>query len=255
MRQQFHYDWHWVWNTGNGDLGNQTVHQLDIARLLIGEKSYPEQIFSIGGRFGYDDAGLTANTQFIYYDYKPVPLIAEVRGLPDKPSVEAMSVYKKSRISTLIECEEGFISENVAYDQDGKKVRQFSAHGQENHLPGFINAIRNQNPQSVPCSIEDGHITSALSHIGNISHRVGQLSGPDEISDRVGTNDLQNETWLRVAEHLSKNNVDLNKDKLTLGPNLTFDPTREIFTGPGAREANVLLKDNYREEWAIPEIS
>jgi predicted dehydrogenase len=254
MRPEFHYDWHWVWNTGNGDLGNQAVHQLDIARWLIGEKSYPNQVFSIGGRFGYKDAGITANTQFIYYDYKPVPLIAEVRGLPDKPAIEAMSVYKKSRVSTLIECEGGYISDNVAYDKDGKKIRQFSGHGQENHLPGFIKAIRNQNPQSVPCSIEDGHISAALCHIGNISHRVGNLTGPKEISEKVHENALQYETWQRVVQHLANNSIDLNTNKITFGPKLRFDPSNEKFIGSGSEQANALLKNNYRGEWMIPEI-
>jgi hypothetical protein len=64
MRPQLHYDWHWVWNTGNGDLGNQGVHQIDISRWLIGQNAYPEHIFSIGGRLGYEDAGQTPNTQF-----------------------------------------------------------------------------------------------------------------------------------------------------------------------------------------------
>jgi predicted dehydrogenase len=252
MRQEFHYDWHWIWNTGNGDLGNQAVHQLDIARWLIGEKSYPNQVFSVGGRFGYKDAGETANTQFVYYNYEPIPLIAEIRGLPDKPGVEAMSVYRQSRIGTVIECEGGFISENVVYDKDGKQVHVFTGHGAENHLPGFIYAIRNQKPQSVPCSIEDGHISAALSHLGNISQRVGQSTEPNDISESVKANVLQNETWQRVVEHLTKNNVDLDSNKLTLGPNLSFDPTKEKFTGPGSDQANNLLKDNYREEWSIP---
>jgi len=254
MRSQFHYDWHWVWNTGNGDLGNQTVHQLDIARWLIGEESFPKNIFSVGGRFGYKDAGNTANTQFVYYDYQPVPLIAEVRGLPDKPGVEAMSVYKKSRVSTLIECEGGFISNNVAYDSDEKKIWQFSAHGQENHLPAFIKAIQTNNPKSLPCSIEDGHISAALSHIGNISHRIGNLTGPEEISESVHENAIQYETWLRVIQHLANNSIDLNTNKITFGPKLRFDPSNEKFTGSGSEQANALLKDDYREEWMIPEI-
>ncbi len=254
MRPQFHYDWHWVWNTGNGDVGNQGVHQMDIARLLIGEKNLPEQVLSIGGRFGYKDAGETPNTQMIFYDYRPVPLIFEVRGLPDKPGVEAMSVYKQSRISTLIECEGGYISDTTAYDKENKRIRQFSAHGGEEHLPAFINAIRNNKPENLPCSIEDGHISTSLCHIGNISHRIGQLAGPEEISESIRPNVLQSETWQRMTEHLTNNNVDLEIDKITFGANLIFDPTNEIFTGSGTAEANALLKDDYREEWTIPAI-
>ena len=254
MRPNFHYDWHWVWNTGNGDLGNQAVHQIDIGRWLLGQKGYPKRVFSIGGRLGYEDAGETANTQFIYYDYEPVPLIAEVRGLPENPAVEAMSVYKKSRISTVFECEDGFISDNVVYDTKGKIIRQLSAHGQENHLPGFIKAIRDQNPQSVPCSIEDGHISSALCHLGNISHRVGQFSEPEMILQTVKSSTLQTETWQRLVEHLTKNKINLQKNKLILGQFLTFDSNQEKFIGDGTQRANALLKDNYRGVWTVPEI-
>jgi len=255
MRPNFHYDWHWVWNTGNGDLGNQAVHQVDIGRWLLGEKRYPKRVSSIGGRFGYEDAGETANTQFIYYDYEPVPLIAEIRGLPENPGVESMSVYKKSRISNVFECEDGFISDNVVYDVNGKMIRQFSGHGQENHLPAFIQAIQDQNPQSVPCSVEDGHISSALCHLGNISHRTGQSSEPDIILQTVKSSTLQSETLQRIFEHLTKNKIDLQKNKLILGPTLTFDSNLEKFIGAGAQPANALLKDNYREAWTVPEFT
>ena len=254
MRPQFHYDWHWFWNTGNGDIANQGPHQMDIGRWLLGEKSLPEQVFSIGGRFGYEDAGETPNTQFIYYDYKPVPLIFEVRGLPDKPGVEAMSIYKNSRINTLVECDGGYISDAAAYDNDNKLVKHFSSHGQEKHFPNFIEAVRNRKPESVTCSMEDGHISSALCHLGNISHRAGRPAEPDEIHEKIKMNDLQNETWQRYSEHLSNNNVDIHSDKVTLGTTLDFDPVSERFTGSGVDQANTLLKDNYRKEWTIPEI-
>ena len=114
--------------------------------------------------------------------------------------------------------------------------------------------MRNQKPENVPCSIEDGHISSALCHMGNISHRVGKLVGPEEISENVRNNSLQDETWQRMAEHLSKNNIELETDKLTLGTTLTIDSDREIFTGKNAKKANALLKDEYRKEWKMPEL-
>ena len=57
MRKNLHYDWHWVWPTGNGDLGNQGVHQMDMARWALGDPGLPNTAFSIGGRFGYVDDG------------------------------------------------------------------------------------------------------------------------------------------------------------------------------------------------------
>ena len=75
-RKQLHYDWHWFWATGNGDIGNQGVHEMDICRWMLGEEKLPPRVFSIGGRFGYDDDGETPNTQIAFLDYptRPDPL-------------------------------------------------------------------------------------------------------------------------------------------------------------------------------------
>jgi predicted dehydrogenase len=253
LRPRFHYDWHWVWNTGNGDLGNQGVHQLDIARWLIGQTEYPETIVSVGGRFGYQDAGQTPNSQIIVYDYKPVPLIFEVRGLPVRPEINAMPIFKKARIGTIIECEDGYISEEAAYDRHGKRIHKFTGHGGENHLPRFIESVRSNSPETVACSIADGNLSSAMCHLGNISHRLGEQTSPADITAAFSSSAFGGETWRRLIEHLVINEVDLNKNKTTLGPVLTFDGSNERFTGTMAEKANPLLKRNYRSGWEIPD--
>src|SRR6185295_851673 len=87
MRKKFHYDWHWIWATGNGDLGNQGIHQMDISRWALGVDHLSPRVWSLGGRFGYVDDGQTPNTQIVYHDYNKAPLIFEVRGLPSgKPA-------------------------------------------------------------------------------------------------------------------------------------------------------------------------
>ena len=87
MRKKLHYDWHWVWNTGNGDLGNQGVHEMDKSRWALGQHGLPTSVFSIGGRLGYVDDGETANTQMIVFAYGESLLVFEVRGLPEKTEV------------------------------------------------------------------------------------------------------------------------------------------------------------------------
>jgi len=254
MRPKFHYDWHWVWNTGDGDIGNQGVHQVDIARWLLGQKKLPERVFSIGGRFGYQDAGQTPNTQMVYYDYKPVPLIVEVRGLPAAPSLRGMPLYKGVRIGNIVECEGGYISEEAAYDNDGKHIHQFARHGAENHLPGFFKAIRENNKTLAPCSVEESHLSSALCHIGNISYQTAQATSPAEIVRKLRTSELGGETWRRMLEHLVVDQVDLNEVQAALSPPLIFDAATEHFTGPLAEKANSYLKPVYRKHWKVPEI-
>src|SRR5262249_28341276 len=81
MRKQFHYDWHWQWDYGNGDLGNQGIHQMDIARWALGKHEMPKSVMGLGGRFGYIDDGETPNTELVFMDYGDTHLIFEVRGL------------------------------------------------------------------------------------------------------------------------------------------------------------------------------
>ena len=83
-RKKLHYDWHWQYITGNGDVGNQGIHQMDVARWFLGEAGLPAHTLSVGGRLGYIDDGDTPNTQVVIHDYATAPLIFEVRGLPAK---------------------------------------------------------------------------------------------------------------------------------------------------------------------------
>src|SRR5205823_3032101 len=97
MRTKLHYDWHWFWDYGNGDLGNQGIHEMDKARWGLAKNELPKAVISVGGRFGYVDDGQTANTQICVFDYGDAELIFEVRGLPSKspfpPKVRARDNY------------------------------------------------------------------------------------------------------------------------------------------------------------------
>lgn len=255
MRPHLHYDWHWVWNTGNGDLGNQGVHQIDITRWMIGQNGYPEHIFSVGGRFGYEDAGETPNTQILYFDYQPVPLIFEVLNLPVKPGINAMPLYKNARVGTILECEGGYISESAAYDNAGKRIARFDDQGGGNHLPNFVEAVRNNRPDKAACPPEDGHLSSALCHLGNISHRIGQAVTPQEAVEQVNGNAPVAEAWKRCCENLTINEVDMAQKRAVLGAALRFDGNTEKFTGAFADTANALLKRQNKSDWTVPEIT
>ncbi len=113
-------------------------------------------------------------------------------------------------------------------------VHKFSGHGGENHLPRFIESVRSNSPEAVACSIADGNLSSAMCHLGNISHRLGEQTSPADITDAFSSSAFGGETWRRLIEHLVINEVDLNKN--TLGPVLTFDGSNERFTGTMAEK-------------------
>ena len=256
MRGRFHYDWHWQWPYGNGDIGNQGPHQMDVARWALGEEALSPTVLSFGGRFGYDDDGTTANTQVAYFDYE-VPLIFEVRGLPNSKMDwgKGMPHYKGARVGNVIEFEGGYISESKAYDKDGKSVKKFGVTNGRGHLENWIAAIREGVGEKIENELSGhtGHISGALAHMANISYQIGAEAKPEEIKEKVAGDKLKLDAYERFAEHLDANGVDISKDMPVLGAALTMDPETELFTGDHAEEANKLGRGTYRKEFSIPD--
>ena len=255
-RKKLHYDWHWTWAYGNGDLGNQGIHQMDIARWFLGEMALSPRVWSVGGRLGYEDDGETANTQIVYHDYEKAPLLFEVRGLPQAKDAKDMDKYKGAGVGVIVECEGGYVvvpsySNATAYDKDGKMIKEWK--GSEDHFKNFILACRSRRVEDLNADILEGHLSSALCHTGNISYRLGQQSDPDAILEQVKGDRFAQESIGRMTEHLAKNGVDIKKDKLTIGPSLKFDPETEKFIDNDA--ANALVRPNYRDPYVVPEIS
>jgi len=258
-REQLHYKWHWVWNTGCGDLGNQGIHEMDLARWALGlsdEKLAPT-VMSIGGRLGVNDAGETANTQIIYLGYKPAPLIFEVRGLPRKKGDSSMDNYRGTRIGICTQCEDGYFvgggGGGWAYSNDGEKIKQFKGSGGASHHQNFIDAVRSHKVSDLNADIAKGHASSALCHMGNVSYRIGKSASVRDIRNAIEGNADMLDSFERMVGHLGANEVDLEKTPLTMGPMLTMDPEKEVFTGEHSDWANMLVKRNYREPFVVPD--
>ncbi|UCE98590.1 MAG: Gfo/Idh/MocA family oxidoreductase [Planctomycetota bacterium] len=258
-RERLHYDWHWVWSTGNGDIGNQGIHEMDLCRWALGQNGLAPRAMSLGGRFGYEDDGETANTQIAILDYEPAPLIFEVRGLAQKKDDTVMDNYRGIRIGVVIECEGGYFAGGGgggwAYDKEGTKIKQFKGDGGASHQANFIKAVRSRKVSDLNADILEGHISSALCHMGNISHRIGRLSLWDEIQEAIKAEAQAVERLERFREHLFANWVDLSRTRAVLGPWLEMDGEQEKFVvdkefGLG-RWANELLKRDYREPFVI----
>jgi predicted dehydrogenase len=264
-RKRFHYDWHWIWNYGCGDLGNQGIHQMDIARWFLGEDALSPRVVSLGGRLGYDDDGETANTQVIYHDYARAPLIFEVRGLPRSQNVIKnggwgggdMDRFPKEHggsVAVIIHCEGGHVlvpnyTSATAYDKDGNKVNEWK--GAADHYENFVKAVRSRKHADLNADILEGHLSSALCHTGNVSYRLGRTKKQGEIRDAIKANAKLTESTERMFEHLGANGVDLDATPVQLGVALTMDPKSERFLGNDA--ANEMLTRPYRKPYVVPE--
>lgn len=250
-RPKLHYDWHWQWDYGNGDLGNQGIHQMDIARWGLGEMDLGESVFSLGGRFGYEDAGETANTQICLHQFgSGKRLIFEVRGLKTDD-------YKGSKVGVIFEGSNGYVvspsyNGGVVFDKDGKKLKEIAKGGDSNHFANFVAAVRSRDYKDLNADILEGHLSSALCHVGNISYRLGSPISAAEIGQKLQGDDAALETFDRFQSHLKDNKVDPATTKIAFGPKLTL-AGQEVFSGELAAEANKYLTREYRAQFVVPE--
>jgi predicted dehydrogenase len=249
-RKSLHYDWHWMWDYGNGDLGNQGIHQMDIARWGLGVDDIGTSVVSYGGRLGYEDAGETANTQVSIHQYPGGKrLVFEVRGLPTPP-------LQGASVGVIFYGTEGYVvlpkyDSGAAFDLKGNQITAFK--GGASHYENFIKAVRSRQHGELNADILEGHLSSALCHLGNISYRLGDLVSGQEASERLGTDKESMETFGRFSEHLAANMVMVENAKLLrFGKKLAVDPKGEIFTGSSASDANVMLTRDYRAPFVVP---
>ncbi len=263
-RNKLHYDWHWDFNTGNGDMGNQGIHQMDIARWFLGYDKLSPRILSIGGRLGYDDAGNTPNTQTVIHDYAGAPLIFETRGLPRAKVFQepkkwggSMDNYRGSRIGVIVQCEKGYVvipsySSAKAYDLDNNEVEKWNGGG--NHYQNFLDAVASRDSGMLNGPILEGHLSSALCHTGGLSHQLGRQASVDEINEVLdGESDLFKDSFNRMAKHLKANGLDIGSGKaITLGADLKMNPETEQIVGN--EKANQMLTREYRKGFEVAHI-
>jgi predicted dehydrogenase len=262
MRPHLHYEWHWFWETGNGEIGNNGPHTIDIARWALGQNRAPRRVMSIGGRFGKPDGAETANTQIAVMDYEPAPLICEVRNLGDRKD-GSIGNYRGAGGGVVIDCEGGYcLAENDAatvFDASGKKIREFTSRQKPDdmvtaHLANFVSAVQSRNSQDLNAEAVEGHLSAICFHAANVSHRLGALASPDKIRAATKDHPLAADAFQRCYEHLQRNGVDLETSPATAGPWLDLDVEREEFVGEFADEANALSRRQDRKPFVVPEL-
>ena len=252
MRSRFHYDWHWQWDMGNGDVGNQGIHEMDKARWGLNKRELPKSVWALGGRFGYEDDGETPNTMLTFMDYGDCQLIFEVRGLKTD-ELRPKSAASGAKVGNLYYGDKGVMvvpsyNNAVVYDNDGNRVREFRANN--DHFRNFVDAVRSRKVSDLTAEIEEGHLSSALCHLGNISYKIGELVPFSSRSKSFGDHKEAAETFGRFEEHLTANDVKLTDVSYRLGRKLEIEPGKERFKGD--KDANALLTREYRPPFVVP---
>ncbi|HUG66667.1 MAG TPA: Gfo/Idh/MocA family oxidoreductase [Pirellulaceae bacterium] len=250
-----HYDWHWFWKTGNGDMNNQGTHQLDVARWALDtDQTHPVRVMALGGRFQWEDQGETPNTMFAIAEYP-----------------NGQFVYFNVRNVNYKEYERQV--ENEYYFEDGGKIIRgnYYAKGAKdgenvsvepgNVTPGgnwgaFIAACRAGDPAMANGNALEAHYGCVLGHLMNNSYRLGSKVPFNAKAGGFSDNSDASEHFLRLHDTMSKGvGIPENGESYVVGPWLAYDPKTERHIGDHAEQANALLKDANRKGFEIPTVA
>jgi len=247
-----HYNWHWFWVTGNGELNNQGTHQLDVARwALAPDQTHPVRAMAIGGRFKWEDQGETPNTLFGIGEYpNGQQVFFNVRNV-DYPG------YQTQVENEYYFEDGGKIIRNLYYAKGSDKGEKVSTPAGQ-VTPGgewgsFIAACRAGKPEMANGNAADAHYGCVLGHLMNNSYRLGKKVPFNAKAGRFGDNKEAAEHFMKLHE-IMRGGVGIPEDgaQYIVGPWLTFDPKTEQHTGEFAAEANALLKNANRPGFEVP---
>ena len=184
-QNRFHYNWHWFWDTGNGDLGNQGIHEMDKARWGL-NRGLPLHVSSTGGKFVYNDDQETPNTQIATFDYGDAQITFDVRGLitPGEGDVRRGDHF----VGNIFFGSEGYLTLDSSgfriykgYKRELAMEQKPEGRSEDSvHMANFLAACRSRNYKELTADIEVGVTSVALVHLANISYRVGRRITVDQ---------------------------------------------------------------------------
>ena len=215
-KNRFHYNWHWIWDTGNGDFGNQGIHELDVARWGLGVQ-YPTKVAAIGGHVMFDDDQETPNVLNVAYEFRMpdgkvklmdfavrhwisnheaeigTPEFGSGGGVPVALGNPADTGNKRKRdpntIGNIFYGSKGYLAMD-GYDSYKTWMGQDQEPGPKMHAEGnnwenFIDCVRSRKKENLNAPIEEGHISCTLLHLGNTAYRLGRTLHFDPAKETV----------------------------------------------------------------------
>ncbi|MCX5646221.1 MAG: Gfo/Idh/MocA family oxidoreductase [Phycisphaerae bacterium] len=258
-----HYNWHWFWDFGNGEIGNQGVHEMDKARWAIPGGTLPQSVISMGGRWvnsteghpPFTDQAQTPNCQLTIMDFGGPLLVFEVIGLVDRVGVDGKKY--PNNVGNEFYLEAGVIKGGKFYPKGSDQAEDLVAVDVKmgpggDHFENFIEAVRSRKMEDLNADIADGYLSAACCQLGNVSYRLGEQVAGTTKPDVLGKHEEIAKSWERVSETVKGAiGLDISKNTYQLGPMLTFDPKAEKFVGNA--KADALLTRPYRKPFVVPE--
>ncbi len=261
FRNSLHYDWHWDWNTGSGEMGNWGIHVLDDARNVVfqDQVTLPKRIMAGGGRLVWNDAGESPNVHFVYFDTGEIPTVIGLSNLPAGPNQDGSPSVQGPGSGYVVHCEggvlHGYRGGAEAFDREGKSLRVFRGNsGNGVHQQNFIHAVRSRQSRDLNAEVQVGNHSTGWCNLANVAYRVGRpfdAAQAQSITEEIPSwGELLEET----KQHLGAYSIPLDSPSISLSPLLTFSPDQNQFVGDHAEQANGLLKRKYRAPYEVPQI-
>lgn len=265
-RNAFHYDWHWDWNTGSGEMGNWGVHILDDVRNVAYQDSIstPSRMIAGGGRIGWEDAGQTPNLHFALFETETFPTLIALSNLPLQPgkkgvwTAQGEKAVKAPASGYAVVCEGGYYlgqrGRGEAVDLDGKSIKKFKA--DVDTIPAlmenFAVAVQTRNAEMLMAPIENGHHSTGWCNLANVAFRAAGAFDRDQLTDGVELSQ-----WSSMVDDVLKplGNHGVSTSILKSSPMLTHDPETELFVGEHAELANPFLKREYRAGYEVKPVA
>ncbi len=189
-----HYNWHWRWHWGNGELGNNGIHSLDLCRWGL-DVTYPKRVTSSGGRYAFDDDQETPDTQTVAFDFNGEKSITWEGLSCNRHGDRFVNFYGTEGSLELDENGDFRI-----YDRNDKLQEEHlgSSSGEAEHVANFLQAVRANNSDLLNAEILQGHRSTLLCHLGNIAQRVNRALDCDDAENGRILNDAQaRQLWKR----------------------------------------------------------
>lgn len=259
MRQNFHYDWHWDYNTGSGEMGNWGVHVLDDVRnnIFRDEVALPKKIMGGGGRIAWGDAGNTPNAHFAYFDTGSIPVVIGLSNLANSKGSKDTSAHPGPGSGYIAYCEggryEGQRGSGKAFDSEGKVIKTFKGNGGNvTHMQNFIDAVRAHDSSLLNADIQVGHDSTGWCNLANITYQTGK---PFTHSDAAAVEvDVWSNLLGEMESLLERHEIDIQSESIKLSPVLELDLETQRFVGDQADVANSFMKREYRDGFELTKI-
>lgn len=252
-----HYNWHFSWAFGDGEAGAQAIHQLDVARWGLGDPDHPIRVRSVGGRLGRPSQSETPDTVSTLFEFADAPpLLLEIRPQFSQ-AFEGwrLSPHNYGRVmGNVFVTDRGVVVDDLFFPNGGREAVPIpAANGGEadvlthSMFDNFVGCIRGTATR-LYSDAEQGHRSSVLCHLANISYRLGTPCRFDQLDSPLGGGAAGQDGWNSLREHLNDLNSVHSGTSLVLGRTLSFNPKAETFADA---EANAFLLPTYRAPFAL----